>query len=111
MIVNGIDISDCPFIDNDEKKCPLGCLTENCLYQQKCEILKGNNKHLRSLIEKLDNIRYRDIKRIEKYKQAIKDIEGIVSEPCGIAEKTCKECNSNCEHKDILNIIKKVGGQ
>ena len=35
MIVNGIDISDCPFIDNDEKECIFGCLTENCLYKQK----------------------------------------------------------------------------
>ena len=38
--------------------------------------------------------------------KALKEIEGIVSEPCNIAEKTCKECKSNCEHKDILNIIK-----
>lgn len=43
--------------------------------------------------------------------KALKEIEGIVSEPCNIAEKTCKECKSNCEHRYILNIIKRAEEQ
>lgn len=45
---------------------------------------------------------------LDKYKQALDEIAEIVSEPCIILKKTCKECNSNCEHKDILNIINEV---
>lgn len=46
-----------------------------------------------------------------RYEQALKKIEEIVTElPCdGIS--SCMECNENCEHKDILNIINKAKGQ
>ena len=144
MIVNGIDISDCPFIDNDEKKCILGCLTENCLYKQKKDLeqenekLKVQVKHWRETsmsdsqeVEKLSEIieeirknfqidyiideqtgkRYYRSNKLLDYKEALESIKGIVSEPCNIAEKTCKECKSNCEHKDILNIIKRIEEQ
>ena len=141
MIVNGIDISDCPFIDNDEKNCPLGCLTENCLYQQKKDLEQENEKlkiqvkhwretsmsdsqeveNLSEIIEEIikkfqiDYIldeqtgkRYYRSNKLLDYKEALESIAEIVNEPCNIAEKTCKECKSNCEHKDILNVINRV---
>ena len=34
MIVRGVDISDCVFIEGDNKRCHLECLSDECPHQQ-----------------------------------------------------------------------------
>lgn len=63
------------------------------------------------IIDEQTGKRYYRSNKLLDYKEALESINEIVSEPCNIAEKTCKECKSNCEHKDILNIIKRVEEQ
>lgn len=48
-------------------------------------------------------------KQIIKYKQALDKIKEIVNEPCTVFDKTCEECNNNCE-QEILSIINEAMG-
>jgi len=44
-----------------------------------------------------------------KYKQALREIRDIVSEPC-IVDENCQTCNSGCMQKDIIAKINEVIG-
>ena len=46
--------------------------------------------------------------KYEKFKKALEEVEEIVNEPCTDSQSDCKSCNSSCEHKDILDIIRKA---
>ena len=46
--------------------------------------------------------------KYEKFKKALAEIEEIVNEACTESQSDCKSCNSSCEHKDILDIIRKA---
>lgn len=51
------------------------------------------------------------IKNSYRYKQALDEIEEIANEPCiADTQEDCKSCDGNCEHKDILGIIRKAKG-
>lgn len=61
---------------------------------------KGNIQNLIQEVEDLEA-------KCNYLKICIDKIEDIVNEPC-VAEEDCKHCFSNCEHKDILNMIAKT---
>ena len=116
MIYKDYSLLEC---QPDERKCK-DCTDEECIYfwQKENYLLKQENELLKSRLETLANIdkydsRYNDLLAeidagetlIEKYKQVLKEIKEIVSEPC-IDGENCITCNSNCTNKDILNKIK-----
>lgn len=65
---------------------------------------KGN---IQNLIQEVEDLEAK-CGKIDHLRNCLDEIEGIVNEPCDINENSCKKCDSNCEHKDILNIIAKA---
>ena len=43
-------------------------------------------------------------RKLQNCIQALDKIKEIVNEPCAVFDKTCEECNNNCE-QEILSII------
>ena len=97
---------------------------------QDCEIydLKSKNDSIQNIADDLQRRNHdltqmletkeKELKRVDKQKDKWREeaerlrntldkIEDIVNEPC-VAEEDCKHCLSNCEHKDILNMIAKT---
>lgn len=104
--------------ENDELKVLIKHWRETSMSDsQEVEILSEIIEEIRKkfqidyIIDEQTGKRYYRSNKLLDYKEALESIKEIVSEPCNIAEKTCKACKSNCEHKDILNIIKRVEEQ
>ena len=72
------------------------------------ERLKKDIKEIGERMTFLNTDRCRQIMEIMVYELSLKEIRGIVSEPCIESEEDCNSCNSNCMNKDILKIINEV---
>lgn len=64
-------------------------------------------------IDLIDNFRItkEDLQhKCKEYEKAFDSIKEIVNEPC-VMEEDCEHCSNDCEHRDILNIIKRAEEQ
>ena len=117
IIIDGIDVSECEFyceeycnLSNDRnERLPFAekCTGySDCCYkqlkrkEQECESQKQRLEYYTTKITQL-------LDDINKYEQALDEIEEIINEPCANFDKTCEECDNNCEQK-ILDIINKA---
>lgn len=87
-------------------------------YCKNCEKLEEENKELQYQIACSRGREQAHLRNsvfwetlVSKYKQALDEIEEIANEPCiADTQEDCKSCDGNCEHKDILGIIRKAKG-
>ncbi len=111
IIIDGVDVSRCTYV-----VCKATCKNTDCYYKQlqrktaECEELKELLRlRINDRIEKLGRaIERRNIK-IDKYKQALDEIEKYQKRNCEtcVFHKTHK-CGISCQTFVILNIINKA---
>lgn len=127
IIIDDVDVSGCEY-RTDIHKCLLadgkikifenycqicndGCYAIDCYYKQ-LQRLKAENEKLKTDIkeigERMTFLNADRCRQIMVYELSLKEIRGIVSEPCIESEEDCNSCNSNCMNKDILKIINEV---
>lgn len=129
IIIDGVNVSECKyfqsscvpdysggylyknicrnhgFYDCDKKPCAFKCTEYQTQFKHKEQECEAQRYKLNYYIEKTTQL----LDDIDKYKQALDEIEKIISTPCISTINSCIECkHSGCLYRQVLNIINKV---